>query len=196
MSDHPDPARYIRTGGPLPGALGMRLLLASLAMVFAAALVGYFVVRARAELWPPPGVPVLPPTLWISTVLLLASSGTLAWARRGILRGDQRALRSGLLLTVLLGVAFLLSQTLNWFALVAANLTMRTNLYGFTFYLLTGLHALHVLGGLGPLLVAARNALAGKYGADAHAGVTYIAMYWHFLDAVWLVMFAIFLIAG
>lgn len=183
-------------GRPPAGMLGMRLFIASLAMVFAATLVGYLVVRGRAESWPPPGVPLLPGTLWISTVILAASSVTTAWARRGLWRGDQRALRTGLALTVVLGVAFLVSQTLNWFALVAARLTMRTNLYGFTFYLLTGLHALHVLGGLGPLAVVTRNAWAGKYTVEAHAGVAYVSAYWHFLDAVWLVMFAVLLLTA
>jgi len=184
-----------RTRSDTPGRLGMRLFLASLGMVFAATIAGYLVVRARAETWPPPGVPVLPRTLWVSTVILLASSVTVAAAQRGIGRGEQRTLRAGLALTAALGVAFLVSQTVNWFALVAAQLTMRTNLYGFTFYLLTGLHALHVLGGLGPLLVVTRRAFAGRYTATAHAGVANIAAYWHFLDIVWLVMFAVLLSA-
>mgnify|MGYP001766899609 CR=1 FL=1 len=196
MSEIPTTARPDGAGRAPAGMLGMRLFIASLAMVFAATLVGYLVVRARAESWPPPGVPLLPGTLWISTAILLASSVTMAWAGRGVRRGDQRALRAGLVLTSLLGVAFLVSQTLNWFALVAANLTMRTNLYGFTFYLLTGLHALHVLGGLGPLAVVTRNAFAGKYSAAAHAGVAHVSLYWHFLDAVWIVMFAVLLLAA
>ncbi len=175
------------------GMLGMRLFLASLSAVFAATLVAYLVVRGRAEAWPPPGVPQLPRTLWVSTVLLVASSATMTWAQRGARRGDGTALRRGLGLTTLLGLAFLASQTLNWFALVAANLTMRTNLYGFTFYLLTGLHALHVLGGLGPLAALTAQAWRGP-GSDALARrVAYLAAYWHFLDAVWLVLFAVLL---
>ncbi len=185
-----------RGGRGTPGMLGMRLFLASLAMVFAATLVGYLAVRARAESWPPPGVPPLPSTLWMSTVLLLASSATMAWAKGGLRRGDPRALRWGLACTLLLGLAFLLSQTLNWFALVAVNLTIRTNLYAFTFYLLTGLHALHVLGGLVPLAVVTRRAFARRDAAAPRAGVAYVAAYWHFLDAVWLVMFATFLVTS
>lgn len=174
------------------GMLGLRLFLASLSAVFAATLVAYLVVRARAEVWPPPGVPQLPRTLWVSTVLLVASSATITWAQRGARRGNGTALRRGLALTTLLGLAFLASQTRNWFVLVAANLTMRTNLYGFTFYLLTGLHALHVLGGLGPLAGLTVQAWRGP-GSDLARRVVYLAAYWHFLDAVWLVLFAVLL---
>lgn len=185
------PAGSGNPGGPSRGMLGIRLFLASLGMVFAATLAGYLVVRGRAEVWPPPGVPALPSTLWVSTVILLASSATMLLAQRGARRGDDHALGWGLALTLLLGVGFLASQTLNWFALVAADFTMRTNLYGFTFYLLTGLHALHVLGGLGPLAVVTRNALAGRYPPGGATGVAYVAAYWHFLDIVWLVVFAV-----
>ncbi len=177
------------------GLLGMKLLIAALSMLFAASIFGYLVIRARAPVWPPVGMPRLPSSLWISTLIIVISSVTMQAAARAARIGRQRALRWGMALTTLLGVAFLLSQTLNWFALVAANLTAKTNLYGFTFYLLTGLHAAHVVGGLVPLAVVTARAFRGRYSAAAHAGVAYTAVYWHFLSAVWLVLFAILMVS-
>jgi cytochrome c oxidase subunit 3 len=177
--------------------MAMWLFLAALAMLFLASLAGYLAVRLRAETWPPAGSPRLPAGLWISTLLLLVSSVTMHGALRGIRQGDAAALTRGLLLTLALGVAFLVSQVLNWSHLLTAHrLPMRANLYAFTFYLLTTLHGAHVLGGLVALLVAAQRARAGRYSSGSHAGVEYLSMYWHFLDAVWIVMFAVLMIAG
>ncbi|MBZ5641015.1 MAG: cytochrome c oxidase subunit 3 [Acidobacteriia bacterium] len=176
------------------GLLGMKLLVLALSMLFAASIFGYLVIRSRAPVWPPPGVPRLPSALWISTLIIVISSFTMQGAVRAARRNRQAALRAGMVLTTLLGAAFLVSQTLNWFALVAANLTARTNLYGFTFYMLTGLHAAHVVGGLVPLAIVTARAWAGRYTAVAHAGVAYCAVYWHFLAAVWIVMFGILVV--
>ena len=186
-------------GAPAPldaGRLGMRLLLAALGMLFAASVMGLLVVRSNATAWPPPGVPGLPRGLWLSTLVILAASAAIHWALTGIRRGDAGRLRAGLALTILLGLAFLASQTVNWFALVAANLTAKTNLYGFTYYLLTGLHALHVVGGLVPLSIVTVRAWRGRYSAAAHAGVEYTATYWHFLDGVWLILWAVLLLTS
>lgn len=173
------------------GRLGMAVLLASLTMLFAAGVVGYLVIRARAEAWPPPGVPSLPGGLWLSTVLILLSSATLHWAVDGIRHDDRRALRMGLTATAVLGLAFLASQTLSWFALVAAEGRPQANLYAFTFFVLTVLHALHVVGGLVPLGLVTARAWRGAYTRERHAGVEYTAIYWHYLGGVWLVLFAV-----
>jgi len=171
------------------GRLGMRIFILALSMLFGASILGYLIVRSRATAWPPPGMPSLPGGLWLSTLILLVSSATMQAAVRSARAGRQTALRWGMLLTTLLGAAFLVSQTLNWFVLVAANLTARTNLYGFTFYLLTVLHAAHVVGGVIPLAVVTTRAWRGYYSAAFHPGIEYCKTYWHFLDAVWLVMF-------
>ncbi len=182
-----------------PGASGattliMALLLASLAMGLGAVLVFYFVMRARTAAWPPPGSPPLPRGLWLSTALILASSGTMHAAWRGIHRGQVATLGSMMSATLLLAVGFLVSQVVNWGLAVAANLPPGANMYAITFYLLTGLHGLHVLGGLVPLTVVTGRALTGRYNAANCAGVGYCAMYWHFVDAAWLVMFAALMI--
>ena len=185
-----DPARIAPVELSI-GKLGMRLLIASLAMLFAASITGYIVVRTRAEVWPPAGMPALPSGLWLSTVLIVLSSVTMAWAVGGIRRDRQQPLRVGLLLTLLLGLGFLANQTVNWFSLVAADVRPGANLYAFTFFVLTWLHALHVVGGLVPLGLVTARAWRGAYSAPFHPGVEYTAMYWHFLDVVWLVLFAV-----
>jgi cytochrome c oxidase subunit 3 len=181
---------------PLPGAatLGMMLFLASLTVLFAASMAGFLAVRLNAEAWPPPGMPQLPHGLWIGTVLLLVSSGTIHWALKAAKTGQPGALQKGLALTTLLGVGFLLCQLVVWWRLVSLDLTAQTNLYGFSFYMLTALHGLHVIGGLLPLSVTTWRARQGRYSPGEHTGVTLCAMYWHFLDVVWLVIFAFLLV--
>jgi len=195
---------------PGAGKLGMSLFLAALGMLFAASMVGYLVVRLRAPEWPPAGSPRLPGGLWISTLLLLLSSGTMHRALRAVrmrpesAAGDETATAAGhprpslwLWCTFGLGVAFLVSQVLNWMHLVGIQrLPMQSNLYAFTFYMLTGLHGAHILGGLIPLAVTARRAGSRRYHAGSHEGVLYMSMYWHFLDVVWLVMFLVMVVAA
>jgi len=186
-----------RPAGGSAGRLGMILFLAALGVLFAASMVAYLVVRLRAPHWPPEGSPRLPAGLWVSTVLLLASSFTIREALDRVRRGAQTPLRSWLVVTFALGVAFLLSQILSWGNLVLAHhLPATANLYAFTFYMLSGLHGLHVLGGLVAMGIVLRNAYRSKYTPARHEGVSYLSMYWHFLDAVWLVMFVVLLIAS
>ena len=195
----PLPAQEDPRSAPAPlamGRLGMRLLLLALGMLFAATLSGYLAIRGEAQAWPPPGVPRLPAALWISTVIIVLSSVTAQWAVRGIRRGMQAPLRNGLLLTLLLGVAFLVSQSINWFSLVALHFTARTNLYGFLFYLLTGLHAAHVIGGLAPLALVTVRAWRGAYTSTTRSGVEYTVTYWHFLDVVWVILFTVLTITS
>ncbi|HUK14494.1 MAG TPA: heme-copper oxidase subunit III [Thermoanaerobaculaceae bacterium] len=178
------------------GRLGIKLMVLALSMLFAASMLGYLIIRSRASAWPPPGMPRLPGALWISTAIILVSSATMQGAVRAARSGLTRALKWRLLLTTVLGLAFLTSQTLNWFSLVAVKVTARVNLYGFTFYLLTGLHAAHVVGGLIPLGVVTTRAWRGRYSAEFHPGVEYCKIYWHFLAVVWLVMFTLLVVVA
>lgn len=178
---------------PGAGVLGMRILLGSLGMLFVASLIGYLYIRARATVWPPPGSPALPPSLWLSTAVILGCSYGMHRAWTAIQRDDRAGLRRFTVLTLVLGLAFLVCQSLNWWQLVQGRLTPKVNLYGFTFYMLTGLHAAHVVGGLIPLAIVTRNAFRDWYRPHSAQGVQYCAMYWHFLDAVWVVLFVVLL---
>jgi cytochrome c oxidase subunit III len=168
--------------------LGLKLFLAGLTTLLGASLVGYLLVRLNAEVWPPPGIPAVPATLWISTGILILSSFTIHAGLSSIREGNQRGLRSGLVLTILLGVTFLGSQLLNGAAIYKVLLSETKDLYSFTFFLLTALHAIHVIGGFIPLGIVTKKAYAGAYSEAEHVGVRLTAVYWHYLDAVWIVM--------
>jgi len=100
-----------------------------------------------------------------------------------------------LLLTLALGISFLVSQIRVWFTLDSIQLSATAKtLYLFSFGVVTGLHAVHVLGGFVPLAVCAVRAFHEGYSSYDHAGVIYCAMYWHFLDAVWLVIVSVLLL--
>jgi cytochrome c oxidase subunit III len=180
------------------GMLGMRIFLLSLGVLFGASVIGYVTIRMVA----PPATGALPPLprgLWLSTLLLLAGSATVHGALQAARQDLQERLQACLTVTALLGVSFLAVQGVCWIAWAGP---MREALRGAGatylltgFYVLTGLHGLHVIAGLVPLLVVTRRAWAGRYSAQNHAGVSYIAMYWHFLDAVWLVLFATLLLS-
>jgi cytochrome c oxidase subunit 3 len=169
----------------------MWIFLATLTVLFLAAIVGYLVVRLKAADWPPPGMPRLPGGLWIATVILLVGSVTIHRALRWIRAGERTASTRWLGVTLGLATAFLAVQSWNWWWLIRLHLTAKSNLYAFTFFMLTGLHAAHVIGGVALLAVVTARARAGRYGSGHHPGVTYAAMYWHFLDGIWLLLFAV-----
>lgn len=195
----------LRVIGPPPGApeaipgaglLAMKLFVAALGMLFVTSLIGYVAVRARAPEWPPADMPPLPDGLWFSTVVLVACSGAIHFALRSIRRDHRAAAARWLAVTFALGVVFLVSQTFGWFGLVDRAMTPKSNLYAFTFFLLTGLHAAHVLGGLIPLGIVTWRAFAQRYDSKAHGGIEYQAIYWHFLDVVWVILFVVLLIGS
>jgi cytochrome c oxidase subunit 3 len=184
--------RQVREGAiPGAGVLGMWVFLATLTVLFLASIVGYLVVRLKASDWPPPGMPRLPSGLWLATVVLLAGSVTIHRALRSIRVGDGKASTRWLQATLALAFVFLFVQSWNWWGLIRLHLTAATNLYAFTFFMLTGLHAAHVIGGIVLVAIVLARSLRGRYGSGRHGGVTYAAMYWHFLDAIWLVLFAV-----
>ncbi len=180
------------------GTFGLGLFLASLGILFAVVLIGYLVIRfAPSE--QPVEIPPLPGKLWLSTLLLVAGSGTIHAALRAARRDRPRRLRAATAATALLGFGFLGVQTLcwlEWAGALAQSLGEAQRAFLLSgFYVLTGVHAVHVLGGLVPMTVVAARAFRGRYSSTDHAGVLYCAIYWHFLDAVWLVLFATLLLS-
>lgn len=186
-----DPRRARDGAIPGAGVLGMWIFLATLAVLFAAAIVGYLAVRIKATDWPPPGMPRLPAGLWLATLVLLAASATVHRSLRAIRQGQRTASTRWLTATLALAIVFLGVQSWNWWGLIRMRLTAGSNLYAFTFFMLTGLHAAHVLGGLVLLAVVAARSSRGRYGSGHHPGITYAAMYVHFLDGIWLLLFAV-----
>ena len=193
-----EPSRSNRTElvtEPTPPAafrrMGMWLLLASLGMLFAASLVGFLVLRMRAEQWPPPGTPPLPGGLWVSTGLLIVLSLALVMAARAARAGQTFALNRMLGVSVLLAVAFLGAQISNWMRMAAHSVLPDQSLFVWFFYLLTILHAAHVLFGLAPLVLVAVRARRGRYTADDHETIHLVGMYWHFLLVTWVAIMAV-----
>jgi cytochrome c oxidase subunit 3 len=193
--------RIIRTDGergsdaPGMGTMGITLFLASLTMLFAGSLVAVVWVRISADQWPPAGAPALPRLLWLSTALLIGCSATIHSALGAIRRGDQQGLQRRLILTAVLATLFLSSQAVGWFRFFDAAV-FESHLYSFSFYVLTGLHAAHVIGGIVAMAVVLVMAYRGCYSCVHYPGVRNTAIYWHFLDAVWLVLFAFLLATG
>jgi cytochrome c oxidase subunit 3 len=183
---------------PAPGAwrLGMFLFLTSLGILFLASIVATVIIRFRTGVWPPPGMPPPPTRLWVSTAILAVSGVTMQWAVVSARRDRHDSLKAAMILTTLLAVAFLVSQILNWWHWVGESATIRSSLYAYLFYVLTGLHALHVLGGLVPLIVVTVNAFYGRYSSFFHTGVKLCAIYWHFLGIVWVLLFTVILVTA
>lgn len=191
VSPFEDPERRLAAG-----RFGMLIFIASLAMIFAAAILGFLVVRLEDDgSWPPPGMPALPGSLLLSTLILIASSVTFLGATNGLRRGDERGLVRWLTTTLVLALAFLAVQTFAWWDLVGRGMDFSRHLYAWTFYFLTGLHAVHVLGGVIPLWIVTRRVRGGDRSASVRRGVVYTAMYWHFLDVAWVVLY-LTLVAG
>jgi len=176
-----------------PASFAMRLLILSLTVLFAASIVGYAVTRARLE----DGAVAVPPLLWASTAALLAAGVLLELASRR-LHGGRAGSARGLLAAAAAGsVAFLAVQVPALAQLLDAHpqaSAAGNPLLGFVFFLVL-LHALHVLGGMVALAVVLRRARGRALTVD-HDGpaVRHTAAYWHFLDLVWVVMFAVFLL--
>ena len=173
------------------GLFGMWLFLVALGVLFVSVILGYVVVRVdNGSDFIPEGAPPPPALLLVSTALLILSSVTMQGAVRAGRKGDPRqGLRMAF--TVALALGFLALQAIAWWQLARESMLPADSLYAWTFYVLTALHALHVLGGLPPMLIVTVRALRMGYGPSDHRGLVYCAMYWHFLDAVWIVLYAI-----
>jgi cytochrome c oxidase subunit 3 len=185
-------------GGPEPvqGAANffMGCFMAGLGVLFAAGIVLYLLVRHSAPQWPPPGAPDLPQTLWLSTGLIVLSSATIQFALAAIRRDNVIGLRSGLGFTLVLAVVFMASQLKGWLDMGLGQvdaLEAHVRQFVAVFVFLTVLHAVHVVGGVVPLIVCTLRAGRNAYSAHDHQGVTNLVRYWHFLGTVWLILFAV-----
>jgi cytochrome c oxidase subunit 3 len=122
----------------------------------------------------------------INTLLLLTSGVTLTWAHWGLMKDNRKQLTIGLILTIALGVLFLYFQMHEY---AEAGFTIKTGIYGATFYMLTGFHGLHVTMGAIMLSVILFRVLKGHFSSHDHFGFEAVAWYWHFVDVVWLFLF-------
>ena len=150
-------------------------------------------VAATGGEWPPKGV--IPFSPWhlplLNTLILLTSGTTVTWAHHALLENDRKGLVYGLALTVALGLIFSVVQGYEYsHAAFAFNRLNGGNIYGSTFFMATGFHGFHVIVGTIFLIVCLLRALAGHMTPQKHFGFEAAAWYWHFVDVVWLVLFA------
>lgn len=167
--------------------LGLWLLLASVTMLFAA-FTSSLLVRRTGEDWVPLRAPAL---LWLNTALLLASSGTVELGRRALLRGHVETLRTWFGATLGLGCAFVAGQVVAWGELAQQGIFLASNPASSFFYVLTGTHAIHVLGGVVALAVFWFRARRPLYAPGAAIGPRLTATYWHFVDGLWVYLFLV-----
>jgi len=150
--------------------------------VFFMALVCAFILRRHAIDWVPARLPAI---LWVNTLVLLASSGTLELARRHLQNGEERRFRRLWMLTTGLGFLFVAGQVLAWKQLVSQGIFIGSNAASSFFYVFTGLHGLHLLGGLAALCyVLLRNFSRARISQAVAAEI--VGHYWHFMDALWV----------
>jgi heme/copper-type cytochrome/quinol oxidase subunit 3 len=177
-----------RSRGRSVGWWGMVVVIATEGTIFLGLLSTYFFLRASSPRWPPAGVelPQLP-LIIVFTVVLLGSSVPIFWAEAGIAAGHQGRLRAGLLASFVMGAAFLGNLGYEY-----SQLTFHwtDNAYASIFWTTTGLHGLHVLGGLLISLVVQAKAWSGKLSADRHVSMEVFSLYWHFVDGVWIFVFS------
>jgi cytochrome c oxidase subunit 3 len=170
--------------------MGVRLFLASLTMLFAASIVGYMVMRSRLHVRLE-----LPVLLWASTGVLALCAVAVAGLQRAAGRGAWASARRWVWAIVGVSSLFLVVQTPAVLQLLEDHeATNGPSLYGITFVLIV-LHALHVVGGLVPLIYLGRLAATGRLGPQRLPAVRGCCLYWHFLEAVWALMFGVFLLA-
>ena len=181
------------------GTLGLWLFLAALAMLFASSMVGYVLIRVAGPQTVSASQSIhVPFLLWISTALVIGVSMALHRAVGSVRRERLDPLRFWLWLSMTLAVGFLLVQTPAMIQLLAQHAEARSqnlHVYGLIFFLVL-LHALHVVGGVAALARVMYLQSRGRYDHEHYLPVYHAALYWHFLDVVWLVMFGTFLAVG
>jgi len=186
-------------GGGMPGAsrraslTGLLVLLTASTMVFAAFTSAFWVRRGLSNDWAPTP---LPRVMWLNTAVLLASSALLEIGRRALKAGRRAEFNRYWTGGTALGVLFLLGQALAWRQLSAAGFFIASNPSSSFFYVLTAAHATHVLGGITALVYVDVKALSLQLGPGMRTAVDVSALFWHFLDGLWIYLMVLLTVWG
>ena len=214
----PRPPRVLNPPPPVSNArLAMMAFIVFESMLFAGLLGGYVVLRWGSAVWPPAGQPYLPLAVtWVNTAILLGSCFPLARSARALRRAEERpaggripgapraadpapasspASVRGLSLAAAMGALFLAVQGFEWVRLLAHGMTVAHGTYGAIFVMLIGAHGLHVLAAVVWLGTVAILAATGRIAPGRSAALDVVAMYWYFVCAVWIALFALVYLA-
>ena len=180
---------------PPRGKVAMAGLIIAESAIFTIFVVAYLFYLGKSLTGPTPREVFETPVLY--TICLLSSSLTIHFAAKFLARGIGFAFLGLWLLTIALGGLFLYGTAQEWYRLISKHgLTISTNLFGTTYYSLVGLHAFHVTAGLIMLLTVAVLGLCGRVGVKQSGHIEVLSMYWHFVDAVWVVVFTVVYVLG
>ena len=173
----------------------MACLIIAESAIFTIFVVAYLFYIGKSLAGPTPREVLETPVFY--TICLLSSSLTIHLAARFLRSGRRGAFLTLWLLTIVLGSLFLFGTGQEWHRLIyEKGLTISTNLFGTTYYSLVGLHASHVTAGLVMLSTVLLFALAGRVGPEQSARVEVLSLYWHFVDAVWVIVFTVVYVLG
>ena len=172
--------------------LGLLVGLGGITMLFAAFTSAY-IVRSGGGDWT---ALELPPVVWLSTALIVSSSLTLEMARRAFRRGRLPSFRSWSAATAALGTGFLASQFAAWMSLNEAGVYLQSHPKSSFFFVLTGVHAVHLFAGVAALLALFALAVAGRLVPARSDAPTLTAIYWHFVGGLWIYLLAVFQFLG
>jgi cytochrome c oxidase subunit 3/cytochrome o ubiquinol oxidase subunit 3 len=180
-----------------PAQWGMVSFLLSEVAFFSTLIVTYVTFMGKDTVGPTPAEALSLPLVIASTICLLSSSIVIHLAERSLERGQQRAFCYLLAVTIALGIAFLLGTAVEWRDLINDHqLTIGRNLFGTTYYTLVGFHGLHVAAGVVAMLIVLALSIGREVTAQHALGVEMVAWYWHFVDAVWIVVFLVVYVAS
>ena len=191
MAHHAHEARAaeLESTGIPSGKLGMWLFLASEVMFFTGLLGAYIILRAGLGTWPHPGEELNVPTAALNTFILLTSSLTMALAVAAVHRADRARLRLFLLLTIVLGLAFLCVKGYEYSQKFAHGHFPGVSLFWDCYFTLTGVHGVHVLAGVITNLWVLRLTFRSDFLETRGHFVEVAGLYWHFVDVVWIFLF-------
>jgi cytochrome c oxidase subunit III len=172
---------------------GLFVLLVATTMVFAALTAAFWMRRGISDDWTSMHKP---PILWVNTAVLLASSAVLDRSRHALKAGNRTGFNFWWTAATALGILFLIGQGLAWRQLKEAGVYIATNPCSSFFYVLTAVHALHLLGGVASLVYVDIQALRLRLGPAKRTAIDITAIFWHFLDGVWLYLMVLFYVWG
>jgi cytochrome c oxidase subunit 3 len=190
LHDHHGPPDANQSSRVDSRTLGMLLFIGSEIMLFGSFFAAYFFVRvvnpsAPAQ-WPPPPYEFPVFVAGINTAILVTSSFTMHWALQSIKRDNRAGFLAGMVLTFLMGLAFLTTQVVEY---LHVGFNTSAGAFASVFFGLTGLHGAHVAIGLSLLLMVIIRGVRGHYSAEHHHGVELPGIYWHFVDVMWIVVY-------